>query len=211
MNYYKQGDAANADKIKAAFENKGYSDKGFTFDVNDILFFTANNKHINVCPANGWLANIIKTHPDYKELELPIEPDYQELELPIEPCFKVGDKIEATIYGIKRRVTIREVDKTNRCYFGTLEECIGFSEQDQWHLVPKPHYDIANFKPFDKVLARDTENEKWVASLFSNFEYGAFPHKFVCIDTCYTQCIPFEGNEHLLGTTDMPSEEYINW
>jgi len=200
MNYYKQGDAANADKIKAAFERLGYTTYGFNFKSDKGVYYTYRfNKSVDFV-SNPVFVELIKTHPDYKELELQIE-----------PCFKVGDKIEATIYGIKRRVTIREVDKTNRCYFGTLEECIGFSEQEQWHLVPKSHYNISSFKPFDKVLARDTENEKWVASLFSNFEYGDFPHKFVCIGTCFTQCIPFEGNEHLLGITDMPSEEYINW
>lgn len=148
MNYYKQGDAAKADKIKAAFEKKGYSDKGFTFDVNDILFFTANNKHINVCPANGWLANIIKTHPDYKELEL-----------------------------------------------------------------PKPHYDISNFKPFDKVLVRDNDRGKWRASIFSYhiIKGRQTRYPFCCIGNSFSQCIPFDGNEHLLGTTEMPSEEYINW
>ena len=29
MNYYKQGDAAKADKIKAAFEDKGYDATGW--------------------------------------------------------------------------------------------------------------------------------------------------------------------------------------
>ena len=145
MNYYIQGDPAKADKIKAVFEKLGYEPYCWTFETE--FYFTVDcTKTVQILSSSSKLINIIKTHPDYKELELPVE-----------PCFKVGDKIEATIYGIKRRVTIREVDKTNRCYFGTLEECIGFSEQDQWHLAPKPHYDIANFKPFDKVLVRDNE------------------------------------------------------
>ena len=74
--------------------------------------------------------------------------------------------------------------------------------------LPKPHYDIANFKPFDKVLVRDSNGLKWTADLFSYIDDG-----FVCtggIPCC--QCIPFnDDTKHLLGTTDMPSEEYINW
>lgn len=151
-------------------------------------------------------------HPDAECLLFPSKEcrTWENFELPIEPCFKVGDKIEATIYGMKRRVTIHEVDKTNLCYFGTLEECIGFSEQDQWHLAPKPHYDIKNFKPFDKVLVRNFNNDKWRCGWFSGYDKESL-YSFITTGADYTQCIPFEGNEKLLGTTDMPDEMYINW
>lgn len=84
MEYYKQGDAANADKIKAAFEKLGYDITGFDMCNDNILFFTyelkGGSKYIGRTNANFYTAHIIKTHPDYKELELPIEPK-----------FKVGD------------------------------------------------------------------------------------------------------------------------
>lgn len=52
-------------------------------------------------------------------------------------------------------------------------------------------------KPFDKVLVRDYDNEIWRANLFSNYmsegSYG-------CVCSAYKQCVPYEGNEHLLGT-----------
>lgn len=203
MNYYIQGCAAKADQIKAAFEKLGYDTTGHLFTAKSVLYFTLDGG-IRATTCNCTPA-IIKTHPDYKELELPIE-----------PCFKVGDKIEATIYGIKRRVTIRAVDKTNRCYFGTLAECIGFSEQDQWHLAHKPHYNITNFKPFDKVLVRCSNDEEWMIEFYCKYDtlVHTSPHRdypFMGIGDSYSQCIPFEGNEHLLGTTDMCDEMYINW
>ena len=71
----------------------------------------------------------------------------------------------------------------------------------------KPHYDIANFKPYDKVLIRVGNNSKWTCDFFSYYHKGF--HCIGCDD--WSQCIPFDGNEHLLGTTNMPSEEYINW
>lgn len=74
----------------------------------------------------------------------------------------------------------------------------------------KPHYDIANFKPFDKVLVRDRNNEKWRCAWFSDYE-KTLPFPFITTGADYKQCIPYEGNEHLLGTTDMCPEEYINW
>ena len=78
--------------------------------------------------------------------------------------------------------------------------------------LPKPHYDIANFKPFDKVLVRDNDRGKWRPSIFSYHIKGRQTcYPFCCIGNSFSQCIPFEGNEHLLGTTDMPDEMYINW
>ena len=74
----------------------------------------------------------------------------------------------------------------------------------------QPHYDISNFKPFDKVLVRDDDTDMWTASLYSNYDKITERH-FVTIDSCYSQCIPFNGNEHLLGDTDMCDEQYINW
>ena len=35
--------------------------------------------------------------------------------------------------------------------------------------------------------------------------------KFHCIGTYYNQCIPYEGNEHLLGTTNDCDDFYKTW
>lgn len=62
------------------------------------------------------------------------------------------------------------------------------------------------FKPFDKVLVRDLENEEWKADFFSRY-YTDYRYDYECVSGAYTQCIPYEGNEHLLGTTDKQKEE----
>lgn len=53
-------------------------------------------------------------------------------------------------------------------------------------------------KPFDKVLVRDTKNEKWKPAFFwcktDFFRTIGFND--------WTYCIPYEGNEHLLNTTN---------
>jgi hypothetical protein len=141
MNYYIQGDAANADKINAAFEKLGYDTTGHLFNAKSVLYFTLDGG-IRATTCNCTPA-IIKTHPDYKELEL-----------------------------------------------------------------PKPHYNISNFKPFQKVLVRCTDDKEWAIDFYGFVDKGIF----ICTGCCYySQCIPFEGNEHLLGTTDMCDEMYINW
>ena len=61
----------------------------------------------------------------------------------------------------------------------------------------------SQFKPFDKVLVRDNESLKWKCAFYSYFEpYSTYPH--VTSNGAYAMCIPFEGNEHLVGTTNNP-------
>lgn len=62
-----------------------------------------------------------------------------------------------------------------------------------------------NFKPFDKVLVRDYDHETWEANFFkSKKEICGKDVLYYCISAVWNQCIPYEGNEHLLGTTDSP-------
>lgn len=56
------------------------------------------------------------------------------------------------------------------------------------------------FKPFDKVLVRNYDDTVWSANYFSHYKDNNGYH-YVCIDNSYIFCIPYEGNEHLLGTT----------
>lgn len=62
------------------------------------------------------------------------------------------------------------------------------------------------FKPFEKVLVRDNEREIWNPDIFCKHEPER-EFEFVCFKECWKQCIPYEGNEHLLGTTEEPKEE----
>lgn len=57
------------------------------------------------------------------------------------------------------------------------------------------------FKPFDKVLVRDLDENEWECSLFSHIDEEGY---YVCVGSWWMQCIPYEGNEHLLGTTKKP-------
>lgn len=61
------------------------------------------------------------------------------------------------------------------------------------------------FKPFDKVLVRNNDGQAWRANYFSHYK-NAPDYFYVCINGIYHYCIPYEGNEHLLGTTDPYTE-----
>ena len=59
------------------------------------------------------------------------------------------------------------------------------------------------FKPFEKVLVRDSEADKWRCAFYSHFEPNSIYH-YSTTGSVYAMCIPFEGNEHLVGTTKNP-------
>lgn len=63
--------------------------------------------------------------------------------------------------------------------------------------------DDDEFKPFDKVLVRDDDEAQWEIQLFRSYEPDKH-YPYICLSYGYKQCIPFEGNEHLLGTTNKP-------
>lgn len=71
----------------------------------------------------------------------------------------------------------------------------------------KPKYD---FKPFDKVLVRDEDDKEWHISLFAREivdDSDGLSYKHECSNgTLWDCCIPFEGNEYLLGTAENPEE-----
>lgn len=63
------------------------------------------------------------------------------------------------------------------------------------------------FKAYDRVLVRDEDHERWRAALYDQYvtTNGNYPH---CVigDGYFMQCIPYEGNEHLVGTNDSPEK-----
>ena len=59
------------------------------------------------------------------------------------------------------------------------------------------------FKPFDKVLVRDGDGELWKCAFFSHMVND----RFIASVCNWKQCIPYEGNEDLVGTTKKPKED----
>lgn len=85
--------------------------------------------------------------------------------------------------------------------FGALEK-----EGKAWDSEKKQVVNLkpkCEFKPFDKVLGRNEKDDVWEAELFSHYrEESQYP--FRCIGFARKYCIPYEGNEYLLGTTNNP-------
>ena len=66
--------------------------------------------------------------------------------------------------------------------------------------------DNKKFKAFDRVLVRDEDDKVWTANKFSHYREGC-ALKYVCVAFSWKQCIPYKGNEYLLGTDKSPKCE----
>lgn len=94
-------------------------------------------------------------------------------------------------------------------------ECLLFPSKDcrTWEgwKASKPHYDIAKFYAGMPVLVRDDYDEEWNYLLFSHYRKKVTDH-FFAGGSPWFQCIPYnDDTKHLLGTTDMCDECYVNW
>ena len=61
------------------------------------------------------------------------------------------------------------------------------------------------FKPFDRVLVRDDDDDEWHIDFFEGMNKDKDePFWYRCLNNSWEHCIPYEGNEHLLSTTGEP-------
>lgn len=135
--------------------------------------------------------------------------DTKTLEAFIKPKFKVGDYVTKK-GGITIPVLISRVG--NDYYYSDMGNSVGvfrIKEQDDWELVPNK-FDVTTLKPFDKVLVRNSNKGHWRGQFYMAYAKNE-EYPFECTYDCWMQCIPYEGNEHLLATTDDCDEYYKNW
>lgn len=93
-----------------------------------------------------------------------------------------------------------EESNAAQIYIYNIEEKIGGKLDFKTLEIEKPK---CEFKTFDKVLGRNEKDDVWEADLFSHYrEESQYP--FRCIGFSRKYCIPYEGNEHLLGTRNNP-------
>lgn len=175
------------DKIKL----KGGDEFGIITEVAD-CFFTIQCKNNTHC----WP---IKKQDDW--------------ELINEPKFKVGDKIKDknnrvwfVVNVSEKHFDISSIPVPNaEGYFVPIED------QDNWELVPNK-FDISTLVPFEsRVLIRDSKSQKWSPAIWGFYDFDSQDYRYKLVGIIARYCIPYEGNEHLLGTTDDCSEYFKIW
>ena len=109
-------------------------------------------------------------------------------------------------------------DYKGRCFTEFKDgECLLFPSKDQrdWSKfkVNKPKFDPNTLQPFDKVLARNFNDQIWHADMFSHVETDEDGSYYIVIkNDNYLMVIPYnDDTKHLVGTTGEAPEYYRYW
>lgn len=140
-------------------------------------------------------ANGYKWNPETKTLE----------EL---PKFKVGDKITD-----KNKFIYRITEITDKGYklHDLKTTFITFEEADLYFVKVVDIFDINTLIPFEsRVLVRSSYGDIWRPAIYGVIDSKKHYH-YVVGGHYWIQCIPYEGNQHLLGKTDDCDEYFKTW
>lgn len=122
--------------------------------------------------------------------------------------FKVGDRIRHKTH-IRQENVVTEVRDTH--YILDDELALPFISQDDYELVPNK-FDITTLKPFNKVLVRDTNNGYWDIQFYELYDNKNYSYPYRTLGgAVYKQCIPYKGNEHLMGQVKDCDPYYKTW
>ena len=89
------------------------------------------------------------------------------------------------------------------------------SHLDLFFATEKPKvekFDPKTLTPFDMVLVRDSEDERWRAMYFSHMADYILTRRAVCGEVSWKQCIPYnEETIYIVGTKEGCPEYYRWW
>ena len=130
------------------------------------------------------------------------------LEKLIQPIFKAGNKVRnKNNHNIVFTITSLEEDS----YICGTKPALWFDDQDKYELVPDK-FDISTLKPFDKVLVRDNDKGRWDITFYELYDNTNINYPYRTLGgMIYKQCIPYEGNEHLIGLVKECDDYYKTW
>lgn len=106
------------------------------------------------------------------------------------------NQVEGEFFSRISRIKRFATDSEKQQFFDALAK-----EGKTWDAEKKQIVDLkpkVELKPFDKVLIRDFGSQAWQVSLFSYKDSDSY---YCCNGSSWNQCIPYIGNELLLGTT----------
>ena len=166
-----------------------------------------NDKWLGTRTIQSYVVGIgyFTTINDWVRIE---DQDEYELVPDIKPKFNVGDKVKSKMS--KNIFTVIDI-KDDVYIFSRINDRFGyhvpFRLEKDYELVHRK-FDINTLKPFEsRVLMRSSNAREWVGTMYSHYNNN----KFYGCGMCCDQCIPYEGNEDLLGTTDDCDEYFKIW
>ena len=123
------------------------------------------------------------------------------------PKFKVGDKIKKKNSDNVHILEITAITPKTYIFRDGSFQYVKIIDKD-YKLVPNK-FDITTLEPFEsRVLVRNADNYLWKPAIYGfSYQKG----HYIVGGSCWKQCIPYESNEHLIGTTNDCNDFYKNW
>ena len=94
---------------------------------------------------------------------------------------------------LNKEITLASIKDRNKFYSTLVRE--GYIYDKEQHKLVRQE-----FKPFDKVLVKNNSEDSWKTDIYLNYVKDTQYH-YRCTTCNYKLCIPYEGNEYLLGKT----------
>jgi hypothetical protein len=201
-----------------------FKKKGAFGEVETYVDYNTRNNNLNDCYINTYGASLctkkdiatqrLATEEEKAKLLKAIEDkgyiwnaENETLERFIKPKFKVGDRI---VHKVNKESPFIITEITKDCYKGGTQYEVLIEQQNNFELVPYK-FDINSLVPFEsKVLVRDDDYDEWRSAFWGHLRQKA-DMKYDTLRGVYRQCIPYEGNEHLLGKTNDCDNFYKTW
>lgn len=92
------------------------------------------------------------------------------------------------------RLRLATEEEKQQLFDALAKEGKAWDAENKMVMDLKPKVEL---KPFDKVLVRDSKLDKWRANLFGYISKDGY---YCCVYANWVYCIPYKGNEHMLGT-----------
>lgn len=160
------------------------------FKDGDVLVHTQNERFIMSIYKSNEIGIIINTHVIFWDRE-------ESLSVGMQICCYTDSTRFAT-------------EKEKEKFFQVIKDN-GYKWDPETKTLKKltPNkFNITTLVPFEsRVLMRSSNAREWVGTIYSHYSNN----KFYGCGMCCDQCIPYEGNQHLLGTTNDCDEFYKNW
>lgn len=100
---------------------------------------------------------------------------------------------------IERNIHLATEEEKQQLFDALSKEGKAWDAEKKQIVDLKPKVEL---KPFDRVLCRDGVGKEWHIDLFESVLTDNSEYNYKCMVNVWKICIPYKGNEYLLGTTN---------
>lgn len=106
-----------------------------------------------------------------------------------------GNELRTKLLTVETKDFHKADEEQRKWFFDLMKESHSFAVD--CGRITRVEKKVPDFKTYDKVLVRNRK-QSWKIDLFSHYEqFGSFHYR--TLGGYYEYCIPFDGNEHLVG------------